>query len=506
MNSSIYSKLARRYDNAAWQASRRDVLKASLALGAGLLLSGPFTGFARADEAKAKPKRVIVIGAGFAGLTAAFELSAVGYDVMVFDARGRLGGRVVSFTDYVPGKVVEGGAEFIGSNHPAWLAYMQKFGLEKLKVSDHEDLAFPIMLGDQVLSDDEGAKVYEAMDKALRKMNTHALMTSAEEPWTIPQAQQWDAMSMADWLASVEADDKTKRLLRVMLESDAGQSLENMSYLAQLAMVRGGGVEKFWTTSEDWRCKGGNQQLAARLADGIGTDRIKLSTTVLRIDLSGSTGAVAVMTKDGKRYEADDIILAAPPSVWDKIAVSPSGTGNELFGMRTQMGLNHKFFAAVEKPFWLDEKKSPYGFAEGAINQTWEATDAQEGPGAVLAGFAGGPNADLLRNVAPDQQIAAGLAALQKLYPRLNEMTVNPRFLNWPSDPMAKASYSFPAPGQVTRLGPLLRKGLNGSFNEPRLHFAGEHTCYAFVGYMEGALQSGITVAKKLAARDNVVK
>ena len=67
--------------------------------------------------------------------------------------------------------------------------------------------------------------------------------------------------------------------------------------------------------------------------------------------------------------------------------------------------------------------------------------------------------------------------------------------MDWPSDPWSKASYSFPAPGQVTAQGPTLRQGIG------RLHFAGEYTSYAFMGYMEGALRSGAAVARRIATR-----
>ena len=72
--------------------------------------------------------------------------------------------------------------------------------------------------------------------------------------------------------------------------------------------------------------------------------------------------------------------------------------------------------------------------------------------------------------------------------------------MDWPKDKWTMASYSFPAPGQVTSVGPVLRKGMG------RMHFAGEHTCYAFVGYMEGALNSGASVAKRIAERDGAIK
>jgi monoamine oxidase len=73
--------------------------------------------------------------------------------------------------------------------------------------------------------------------------------------------------------------------------------------------------------------------------------------------------------------------------------------------------------------------------------------------------------------------------------------------MNWPSAEWTLAGYSFPAPGQVTTVGPLLHDGIEG-----RLHFAGEHACYKFVGYMEGALNSGVAIARRLAVRDGAAK
>ena len=87
---------------------------------------------------------------------------------------------------------------------------------------------------------------------------------------------------------------------------------------------------------------------------------------------------------------------------------------------------------------------------------------------------------------------------LGKVYTGLRANFVKSRFMDWPGDAWTKASYSFPAPGQVTTMGPLLRNGVG------HVHFAGEHTCYAFVGYMEGALNSGVSLARRLAERDGV--
>ena len=100
----------------------------------------------------------------------------------------------------------------------------------------------------------------------------------------------------------------------------------------------------------------------------------------------------------------------------------------------------------------------------------------------------------------PDKRDAAYAEEMQKRYPKYAEAFVASRFMDWPATPWTRASYSFAAPGEVTTMGPILRKGIEG-----RLHFAGEHTCYKFAGYMEGALNSGLSVARRLATRDGIV-
>src|SRR5205085_10518548 len=124
--------------------TRREMLKATLLASAGLLISrSPL--FADVPATRKNGIRVAVIGAGFAGLSCAYQLATAGYDVTVIEARDRIGGRVLSFGDLVPGKNVEGGGELIGSNHPTWVAYAKEFGLEFLDVSDDENADSPLV-------------------------------------------------------------------------------------------------------------------------------------------------------------------------------------------------------------------------------------------------------------------------------------------------------------------------------------------------------------------------
>src|SRR5579863_102385 len=114
----FFQMLDRRFGPPLDGMTRRELLQRSIAAGAGLLLSSS-RGF---SATRAAGKRVIVVGAGFAGVTAAYELQSAGYDVTVVEARDRIGGRVHTLERFVKDKTVEAGGEMVGANHPTWAA------------------------------------------------------------------------------------------------------------------------------------------------------------------------------------------------------------------------------------------------------------------------------------------------------------------------------------------------------------------------------------------------
>ena len=116
-----------------------------------------------------------------------------------------------------------------------------------------------------------------------------------------------------------------------------------------------------------------------------------------------------------------------------------------------------------------------------------------------MVGFSSGQAAEAMRAIAADKRDAAFSEELAIRYPNLAQAFVGGRFMDWPAAPWTLTGYSNPAPGEVTTAGPLLYSGVGD-----RLHFAGEYTCYKFTGYMEGALNSGASVARRLAVRDSV--
>lgn len=503
MSRSLYARLSQRVDpRALWNdaVSRRHMLQATLAASAGLLLSsrfGPAFG-ASATPGPGNGRRILVIGAGLAGLAAAFELASAGAEVTVLEARKRLGGRVLTLRDMVSGKVVEGGGEFIGANHPTWLSYAERFNLEMLGTTENDELSAPIILEGRRLSTDEIESLYEEMTAALACLTELAEQVNADEPWNSEGAAELDARTARQWLDEQDISPLCAGAIRVQLEADNGVALEKQSLLANLAMIKGGGLERFWTESETYRCKGGNDQLANRLADGLGRENLRLGVAAKRIKLREN--GVQVVGSDTNVYEADDVVFALPPSVWSDVEISPGLPRC----VSVQMGSSIKYLATVERRFWREAGAAPEAMTDSDISLVWEPTDNQpEAAGlsreayraeeSALCAFSSGPAAGRCRVKQLESQNGFFRAAMDEIFPGFEESFLNDRFMDWPSDGFTRAGYSFPAPGQVTALGPVFTRAHAG-----RLFFAGEHTSSAFVGYMEGALASGVACANRI--------
>ena len=492
--------LAERHPQPSHEERRRAVKLLAAAAGA-TLLSGCTP--ARAAQALSK-RKVVVIGGGFAGLCCAYELLAAGHDVTVLEATSRVGGRVFTFggecgAEWIKHRTIEGGGELIGSNHPLWNHYAKKFNLEMLDVGADGDAEEPYIIDGKVLTSEEIEYVGDQVDETLPVLNRDARGIDADAPWTHAKAKEWDKRSLADWLRTLEVDSLTRKAIDATTAGTNGVPCAQASYLGMLTAIKGGGVEKYWLESEVYRCKGGNQQLALKFAEALG-DRIKTNAAAQSIDVRESDALVTFGSERGgtlRELACDDVVLAVPASVWGKIKMTPA-LPDALAG-NVQMGIALKHFSHVTRRFWRDKNLSQYAETDDLISSTWDGTDGQDEGALVdvtacLVAFSGADAAAKARGLASDERDKAYAALYEKLYPGYAEHIVQTRFMDWPGFTYINAGYSFPAPGQVTTAGPLLAQA-----HAKRVHFAGEHTCYKFVGYMEGALTSGAAIAKRLA-------
>jgi monoamine oxidase len=454
-----------------------------------------------------KRPHVVIIGGGFAGLMAAHDL-AEACDVTVFEARKRLGGRVWSRN--IAGSTIEAGGELIGYNHPQWLTLARNFdlGLSTMTLDQDFDalhLEMPLYLDGDLLSTRRMKTVYDEMDAAFAKMARQARHINPYKPWLASNAKRLDATTVSDWIKKVNCKPITRLALEQQFSNDGGTSTENQSLLANLAVVAGGGQHgksnDFFTLSETLRCSRGNETLAWSLAEAIKDlgGQIRLSNAVRAVRIEPDS--VTIEPGSGRRIVADYVILAIPPSLWPdgshpKITVDPPLSKDYYI----TMGNVVKYLSPLEWRFWIKEGKAPSATSD-QLGVVWEGTDNQIAPprrNVELSVFAGGkPAQDALR--AFDKGGKAGVDAfyarrLGKIYSCYEENCTTPAtFVAWPREAWTGGGYSSPAPGQVCRAGPLLSRAFH-----QRLFFAGEHTCPAFYGYMEGALQSGKIAAGAL--------
>jgi monoamine oxidase len=433
-------------------------------------------------------REIIVVGGGFAGLSAAFELSSVGYKVTVLEAQTRVGGRVKTLRNLIPGRVAEGGAELIGSNHHAWLSYQHQFHLHLTDVLEPPNA--PVILGGWRLSSPEAAVLGAEFLKATRILDREARSINPDTPWTSPMARSLDRLSLEAKIGQLPVSQLSKLALREQLETDNGVPAERQSYLGVLAMIKGGGCKSYWEDTEVYRCREGNDELAKQFRKRLPKRSVRFNSTVRKINLKKSP--VEVTLTGGESLTADDVVLAAPPSVWKKIKITPALPGR----YQGQFGKNVKFLMDVRKNSW--KPLSPAVTTDGPVDLTWQGTDQQPGPRASLVCFSGSKDAETCRKWKNRKK--EYLARTSAVYPGIIRGMRSSKFMDWVGNKWTRGSYSFPAPGEVTTTAPLLRKPF-----EKHLHFSGEHTCNAFVGYMEGALQSGLRVAEALAKRDKVI-
>lgn len=464
--------------------------------------------------------RVAVVGAGFAGLMAAWYLLRCGVDVTVYEARNLVNGRVHTDREFLHPNHAEFGAELIGENHPLWMLLSTHFELPLMPITEYQDARFRLAGHDLTAEQQDVMESEAAALQHVLGMMAHGV--SEIDPWSHDRAQEWDALSVESAIRNLPelkdvATPAAVEWLRFTLGNDNCVATDQQSFLGLLGSISAArmgsdrpGMLGYWRSTETHRCQVGNDALGTALADELG-DRVHTDTVVTQIQIQSGSAMVTTnpnpaggqaVSPQVDRF--DYVVLTAPPSVWSEITFLPrfNPASRSL-----HQGAAVKFLTRYPSRFWLEPDQPPFEDKPAArwdeMGSLWETTDQQppdapaateQLPPAGLSVFAGGQFV---------QPAASYPEKVHQLFGRGVPGPAEPapvqRFLDWPHTAFIETGYSAPAVGQVSTVFPAQLQP-----HEHCLYFAGEQTSPGFFGYMEGALQSGARAARDIVRRSAI--
>lgn len=450
-------------------------------------------------DLEVKRADVVVVGAGFAGLKAARELTARGREVIVVEAADRIGGRTKA--GEVAGRAVDYGGQWVGPRHSLLLAEAARLGIRTYPQYAAGETV--VELGGR-LSRFKGelprmsllALIELATLQARWERDMRAV--PAEAPWTAKRAHAWDAQTLETWirrnLFTAEARAFARLVPRGAWACEASQisylwfldALRSGEGLASLMGVEGGVLElKF---------AGGMNQIARRLAEEMG-ERVILSAPVRRI-LQDADG-VRVETDKGA-FEARFVIVAVPPASAARIEFLPHlPAAHDGLRQRMPMGAIIKAIVAYQTAFWREAGFSGQVATEdGVLGIVMD--DVQDVGPPVLLCFIEGAHAVALSSASKADRREKVIASLVRFFGPDAAEPLAYEDNDWLTEPWIHGYVGAMPPGVMTRFGHALREPVG------RIHWAGSETSVEWQGYLEGALRSGLRAAEEVAARHNV--
>jgi monoamine oxidase len=426
---------------------------------------------------------VLIIGAGFAGLTAAYELQRRGAQVRVIEARARIGGRVQTIRNtFQHGQYAEAGGELIEGEHEATHALARRFGLTLQPVLRSG-------FGSYLVTGRHGRgriarqiHAWELFDKLFAQACDE--YRRAEHSPDSPVTRAWARQSLGEALRTAKADGRA-RAMATALRGFFLAEPEELSLLMLLDQLRSiGDPGRFGVA----RIKGGNDRLATAVAASLG-DVISLRHEAIAIQQSAQDVRVTIKDGHGKRGEAvaDFAIVTVPAPIVRRIRFSPRLPDVQRHAIDALVyGRATKTLLQFRRPFWRHPGR-PRGFGTNLdVGAVWDGSEHQPGPTGILVSLAGG-------GASAAAQRLLGTPALEGFSRQLrwlggtarDRQVIASDSIVWEDDPWSAGGYAVFTPG----FDPAWRRSLAAPAG--RILFAGEHTSLEWQGYINGAIVSG---------------
>jgi monoamine oxidase len=441
---------------------------------------------------------VVVVGAGFAGLSSARDLTAAGRSVAVLESRPRVWGRVRN-EPIGDGKVVEVGGQWVGPTQDQVLALAKDVGVETFATYD---------TGARVLHFGGRRGTYKGtiprinpvviadVGRAQARLESLAKKVPLDAPWTAAQAEAWDTVTFETWLRRNTLTAAGKTLLALGIEAvfacEPGDvSLLHVLFYAhsagsfQMAIDTGGGAQQD-------RFVGGSQIVCDKMAEGLG-DAVHLESPVRRIAVNGDRVRVDA---DTGSWTGRRVIVSVPPTLAGRIIYDPLlPPWRDQLTQRTPMGSVIKCNAIYDEPFWRAEGLSGQATGDGDGARVVFDNSPPDGKPGILLGFLEGDEARRLGRAGPELRRRAVLDSFVRYFGPKAANLVDFVELDWQAEPWSGGCYgTLFGPNVWTRYGHALRTPVGP------IHWAGTETASVWSGYMDGAVSSGQRAATEVLA------
>ncbi len=441
---------------------------------------------------------VIVVGAGLSGLSAAHQLVANGVDVVVLEARDRVGGRTL--TTQVGGGTFDVGGQWIGPEQRRMVALVEQLGIA----------TFPTWVDGKRLIELDGVvssytgtipklglSTLAQLQRMLWAIDRHAGKVDVADPGSSRRSRKLDRITVAAWLEDRGVAPEAVAIVESGLRVVLGRDLAETSMLDLLTYVRAAGglipLLEVEDAAQERRLIPGAQAISERLAALLG-DRVRLGVPV--VGITQNDAAVTVHTEAGD-VPGSRVIVAAPTNVAAAFTYEPALPQPRRAVLDTaRMGDTIKCLAVYDTAFWRDAGLSGEAVATtGPLSVTFDNT-THDGVPAIVGFCVGSPAREHRERGAADRRDAV-LAQLVTLFGEAARTPTTYHEEDWSDD-----AFSGGCPVALHDIGGLAPAGAEG-LREPtgRIHWAGTETATEWRGFLEGAVQAGHRAAAEITSR-----
>jgi monoamine oxidase len=448
--------------------------------------------------------RVVVVGAGIAGLTAAWELKKKGVVADVYEAAERVGGRMMTAKNLLaPGQTTDLGGEFIDSDHDDLLRLATELSID---LYDTRAPSESMLASDAYFfagSHHTVAQVITEFAPLAAKMAADRDAAGDVGYQTPDSGMALDHTSISQYLDQIGASGWIRSLLEVAYVTEYGRDAGEQSSLNLLSLIgtdtTGGMFEIFGDSDERYVAKGGAQRFVDELGKRMDA-QINLGHRLVRIapDGDGFTLDFELLeTSTTVTVDADIVIMTVPFSVLRDVKIEV-----ELPPVKKKAitelgyGYNAKILVGFTKRIWREQGYSGYTYGDTGFQLAWDCSRQQDGDTGGLTLYSGGKPGLDVGAMSAAYQAQQLLPGLEMVYPGLlATQNGNVARFHWPTYNLSKGSYACYLTGQWT--------AISGAEIEPvgNLFFAGEHTSLDFQGFMGGGAQTGTMAAQAVLAK-----